>query len=104
MLSVEELTKNIVVNCLAVSGIVESLIRNIGGYDDNYPDLAQNIYIDLLSKDDDKIVEMFKNGQIKFFLVRMITNNIYSVNSPWYVTYKKHKNNTINIDDIKDKM
>lgn len=97
------ITKNDVVTCLAVSGIVESLIRNIGGYDDNFPDLAQNIYIDLLNKDDNKIVEMFTNGQIRFYLVRMITNNIFSKNSPFWTTYKKNSN-YINIDDLKDKM
>lgn len=94
-----------VINCLAVSGIVEEIIRNVAGdSDENLKDLAQDIYIYLLSKDEDKLVYMFENKQIKYYITKIITNQIYSNSSPFYCTYKKDKNNKKNIDDYENKL
>lgn len=83
--------------------MVESVIKNITGYnDDTLNDLAQNIYIDLMSKADDKILEMYKNKQIKFFIVKMVKNQIYSTSSNYYFTYRKYKFD--NIDDYADRL
>ena len=98
------MTLNEVINCIAISGIVETIIRNVAGEDEDLKDLSQNIYLDLLRKDERKIVDMFNNQQLNFFIARMCLNNINSVNSPFYTTYKKHKKMTVNIDDIKERI
>lgn len=52
-------------------------------------DLAQMIYLALLEYDDDKIVEIYEQGQINFFLVRIIKNQWLSTTSPFYHLMRK---------------
>ena len=98
------MTLNEVINCIAISGIVETIIRNVAGEDEDLKDLSQNIYLDLLRKDERKIVDMFNNQQLNFFLARIVTNNIHSKNSPFYMTYKKNKDKQCNIDDYQGRI
>ena len=85
--------------------MVEKIIRNVAGcYNDDFQDCAQDIYLDILSKDENKIVEMYDNNQLRFFVTRMVTNNILSKNSPYYMKYKKYTKNSINIDDLNNKI
>ena len=101
------MTKNEVVEKLAKERLVEQICSNIAksaDCDDTLKDLSQEIYLDLLSKDEEKIVNLYETNQIRFFVVRMVTNNLFSKNSPFYQTFKKNTNATINIDDLKDKL
>ena len=101
------MTKNEVVSIIAKEKVVEQICSNIAksaDCDDTLKDLSQEIYLDLLSKDEDKIVNLYETNQIRFFVVRMVTNNLFSKNSPFYQTFKKNTNATINIDDLKDKL
>lgn len=52
-------------------------------------DLAQDIYLDLLLKDEEKIQKLFDNQQLRFFVTKMVENNYFSVTSPFYSRYKK---------------
>ena len=98
-------TKIDVINHIARERWVEGIINNVAGnIDDTLKDLSQEIYIDLLSKDDEKIVEMFNSNQLKFFVTRMITNQVFSKNSPYYCTWKKNITKEENIDDYTDKI
>ena len=99
------LTKQQVITIVAKEKWAETVIKNIAGeLDDTLKDLAQDIYVDLLSKNDDKIVRMYNDNQLKFFVTRMIVNNIRSKNSPYYMIYKKNKNKEDNIDDYANKI
>ena len=85
--------------------MVETAITNIAKTNsDVLNDLSQEIYLDLLEKDEQKIVKLYETNQIRFFVVRMILNNLFSKNSPFYQTFKKNANLTVNIDDLKDKL
>ena len=99
------MTKNEVVEKLAKERLVEQIVSNIAKTNsDVLKDLSQEIYLDLLSKDEEKIVNLYETNQIRFFVVRMVTNNLFSKNSPFYQTFKKNTNATVNIDDLKDKL
>ena len=102
------MTKNEIIGKLAKERLVEQIVSNIAkssdDCDDTLKDLSQEIYLDLLSKDEEKIVNLYETNQIRFFVVRMVTNNLFSKNSPFYQTFRKNANLTVNIDDLKDKL
>lgn len=99
------MTKNEVVNIIAKERMVEQICSNIAKTNsDILNDLSQNIYIDLLLKDEEKIVNLYETNQLRFFIVKMAKNNLFSKNSPFYKTFKKNANLTVDIDDLKDKL
>ena len=99
------MTRNEIIEIIAKERLVEQIVSNIAkSSDDLLNDLVQEIYLDLLSKSEEKIVNLYETNQIRFFVVRMVTNNLFSKNSPFYQTFKKNTNATINIDDLKDKL
>ena len=93
------------VNIIAKERMVEQICSNIAKTNsDILNDLSQNIYIDLLMKDDEKIVNLYETNQLRFFIVKMAKNNLFSKNSPFYKTFKKNANLTVDIDGLKDKI
>lgn len=101
------MTKNEIIEKLAKERLVEQICSNIAkssNYDDTLKDLSQNIYVDLLSKDEEKIINLYETNQIRFFVVRMVTNNLFSKNSPYYQVFRKNANLTVDIDSLKDKL
>ena len=101
------MTKNEIIGIIAKEKVVEQIVSNIAksaDCDDTLKDLSQEIYLDLLSKSEEKIVNLYETNQIRFFVVRMVTNNLFSKNSPFYQTFKKNTNATVNIDNFKDKL
>lgn len=93
------------VNIIAKERLVEEIVSNIAKTNsDILNDLSQNIYIDLLLKDEEKIVNLYETNQLRFFIVKMAKNNLFSKNSPFYKTFKKNANLTVDIDDFKDKL
>ena len=75
---------------IAEDKLVEDLVREIGRSesDFNLDDLIQDIYLDLWTKKD-KVNEIPEN-QIRYYIARIVINNIHSRTSPYYKTYKKH--------------
>ena len=93
------------VEIIAKERLVEQIVSNIAkSSDDLLNDLVQEIYLDLLSKSEEKIVNLYETNQLRFFIVRMATNNLFSKNSPYYQTFKKNANLTVDIDNFKDKL
>lgn len=83
-------SKTEIIEELAKEKTVETIINNIThSNNDILNDLAQDIYIDLLNKEDELIIELYNNNQIKFFITRMVMNNWFSQNSPFYMKYRK---------------
>ena len=86
-----------IVDKLARNRVVEDMIKNMNIND--YPDdLAQEIYLILLEYDKEKIEEMYNKNQINFFISRIITNQAFSKNSPFYLNYKKWDLNKEELD------
>ena len=70
--------------------IVEEIVYNIGSKDDeDLKDLIQDIYINLLEKEDNLIENLYDTNQLKYFIIRMVVNNIHSKNSPYYNTTRQ---------------
>ena len=85
--------------------IVEEIVYNIGDKgDEDLKDLIQDIYINLLEKEDNLIETLYNTNQLKYFIIRMVVNNIHSKNSPYYTKYKKDKINKVNIEELYDKI
>ena len=85
--------------------LVEEIVYNIGDRgDEDLKDLIQDIYINLLEKEDNLIESLYSENQLKYFIIRMVVNNIHSKNSPYYTKYKKDKINKIKIEELYDKI
>lgn len=98
------MTKNEIIDKISSEKRVENLINDIvkDRDVDFIDDLSQDIYINLLLKEDEKIIYMYQNDSIDFFIKKMIRNNLYSKYSPYYYKYIRFKTKTINIDEIQD--
>ena len=85
--------------------IVEEIVYNIGNKgDEDLKDLIQDIYINLLEKEDNLIETLYSTNQLKFYIIKMAVNNIHSKNSPYYTKYKKDKINKVKIEELYGKI
>ena len=101
-----QMTSNQIINELAKNKVIEKLVANISP-DDNSPDnkdLSQLIYLTLLEKPNSLIEDLYSKGELIFYVIRIITRNVYSTTSPYYRTIKKFKNKTTDIDDFKNQL
>lgn len=93
-MTVEEISKR---------GILTAIIQMVGTKngddDDDLKDLEQDIYLDLL-ENKREFIEKIDEEQLKYYLTRMVTNNINSTTSKYHYKYRKNKNNLIPIDDL----
>lgn len=94
------MTKTEIISQIANEKLVERVINKIDStIMANCPDLANDIYLSLLEKPDEKVEELYETATLPFFIIRMVKNNIFSSNSPYYRIYKKHENNTVALDE-----
>lgn len=80
--------KNNIIEALAKEKTVETLCTNMGVEPAYIDDLVQEIYLILLEYNEDKLIKMYERKQLKFFIVRIIMNQYFSKNSPFYKKYK----------------
>lgn len=73
---------------IAENKIVEKLINKISPTAIAKEDLVQDIYISLLTNSEK--VESIPNDEIKYYITKIILNNIKSVNSPYYRLYVRY--------------
>ena len=76
-----------IVDKLAKERVVEEICRKItkAKDSDTLKDLCQEIYMQLLESD--KTQGLYERGEIKFWISRVLMNNICSNTSPYYRTY-----------------
>lgn len=55
-------------------------------------DLAQEIYLILLDKDEDLISSMYERGEMNYYISAIITNQVLSSTSPYRTKYTKYGN------------
>lgn len=86
--------------------MVKNIIRNMKVNSIDAEDLEQEIYMILLEYNRDKIVEMYQNKQLRFFIVGVVQRQYNSKTSPFYKKYKKYYSivdeNTINSVEVVD--
>ena len=88
-----------IIDEISKNKLVEEIAYNIGDRgDEDLKDLIQDIYINLLEKEDNLIENLYSTNQLKFYIVKMVVNNIHSKNSPYYTKYKKDKINKVKIE------
>lgn len=60
-------------------------------------DLSQMVYLILLEYDERRLLDLWENDQMHFFLARIIVNQYRSTSSPFYTIFRK---NRIKAEDI----
>lgn len=78
-----------VVEEIARSKLIQECILIVTGgvWKSEYDDLVQDILIELL--DQEKIVDLYKKGQLKFYIMRITRNNIQSNTSRFFYKYRR---------------
>lgn len=96
------MTVNEIVEKLAKEKVVEGVIKNITDGKTPDPtalnDLAQDTYMILLEKGD-KVVGIYEEGHIMFYITRILLNQIISSSSPYYRNYIMPRTKWVEIND-----
>ena len=101
------MTNSEIVDTLGKNRVVEKIIEKItssGAKDpDSLPDLAQDVYLSLL--EDKNLEEVYNDGEnhVRYYITRILLNNICSSTSRYYRTYIWPKTKFENIEDGYDK-
>lgn len=101
------MTRFEIVETLARQQRVETFIRNVARTSRLAPDLqdlAQMVYLTLLTYDEDKILDLWESDAIDFFIARVILNQYRSRDSPWRDIFHRHGIHYIDIATISDKL
>ena len=97
------MTKYEVIDIIAREHLVERIVNKLLSSSKNpfdcSEDLIQEIYLLLLQKDDDLIVNLYNKDEIGFYLLKIARNQLLSKNSPYYTKYIKFKAQS---DDISE--
>ena len=97
------MTKYDVVEKLYKDGTVDRIIYKLLSSSKNPfdcpEDLIQDVYLLLLQKDDNFIVNLYNKDEIGFYLLKIARNQILSKNSPYYTKYIKFRAQS---DDISE--
>ena len=95
------MTKYEVVDIIAKEHLVEKIVNKLLSSSKNPfdcpEDLIQDLYLILLQKDDDLIVNLYNKDEIGFYLLKIARNQLLSKNSPYYQKYIRFQSNS---DDI----
>ena len=85
------MTKSDVLDIIAKEHLVEKIIFKLLPCSKNPfdcpEDLIQDVYLLLLEKDEDLIVNLYNKGELGFYLLKVARNQLLSTNSPYYQKY-----------------
>lgn len=85
------MTKYEVIDIIAKEHLVDRIVTKLLSSSKNpfdYPeDLIQDIYLLILQKDDDLIINLYEKGELGYYLLKIARNQLLSVNSPYYQKY-----------------
>ena len=84
-----EMTTREVVEEVARTKLIEECILIVTGgvWRSEYSDLVQDILMELL--DQTKIVDLYKKGQLRYYVMRIVRNNLQSSTSRFYYRYRR---------------
>lgn len=95
------MTKYEVVDIIAKEHIVERIVNKLLSSSKNpfdcSEDLIQDVYLLLIEKSDKLIVDLYERGELGYYILKVVRNQLLSVNSKYYYTYIKLGANS---DDI----
>ena len=82
-----------------VDRIVNKLLSSSKNPFDCSEDLIQDVYLLLLEKGDKLIVNLYERGELAYYLLRVVRNQLLSANSPYFYKYIKFR---VQSDDISE--
>lgn len=89
------MTKYEVIDIIAREHLVERIVNKLLSSSKNPfdcpEDLIQDIYLILLNSDENLIVSLYNKDEIGFYLLKVVRNQLLSVNSKYYYTYIKFR-------------
>lgn len=87
------MTKYEVINIIASEHLVDRIVNKLLSSSKNPfdcpEDLIQDVYLLLLQKDDNLIVDLYEREELAYYLLRIVRNQLLSKNSPYYTKYIK---------------
>lgn len=96
------MTKAEIVSKMASEKMVEGMVQNIAhqSLTADLKDLCQMIYLILLEYDEAKLIDLWKNEQMNYFIARIIVNQYRSSNSPFHTIFRKFQERTMDISGM----
>ena len=93
-----------IIDQLAREKRVETMLANIAKrpVSGTLEDLCQMVYLILLEYDGAKIEDLWENGQINFFIARILLNQYKSSNSPFYKLFRKYESKCQDIETLRE--
>ena len=89
------MTKSDVLDIIAREHLVERIVNKLLSSSKNPfdcpEDLIQDVYLLLLQKDEDLIVNLYNKGELGFYILKVVRNQLLSTNSPYYTKYIKFR-------------
>lgn len=96
-------TKQDIIGDLAEKKAIETIIGNVAKcHRPEHEDLAQMLYLDLLSKPEELIRELHTRNSLHYFIARMVTNSLNSKTSRYYYLFGKYNSLASDIDDYRE--
>lgn len=100
-------TSKAIIESLSRARVVESMIRKITHHrnmTEDMKDLSQMIYMILLEYSEKEILRLNREGQLRFFIVRLILNQCRSQHSKFWGLFHKFQDRSIymGIGDVGD--
>lgn len=87
------MTKYEVVDIIAKEHLVERIVNKLLSSSKNpfdcSEDLIQDVYLLLIEKSDKLIVDLYERGELGYYILKVVRNQLLSVNSKYYYTYIK---------------
>lgn len=87
------MTKYDVLDIIAREHLVERIVNKLLSSSKNPfdcpEDLIQDIYVLLLEKDDDLIINLYNKGELAYYLLKVVRNQLLSKNSSYYYKHIK---------------
>lgn len=87
------MTKYEVVDIISRDHLVEKIVFKLLPASKNPfdcpEDLIQDVYLLLIEKSDKLIVDLYERGELAYYLLRVVRNQLLSKNSPYYTKYIK---------------
>lgn len=95
------MTKYDIIEVLARERRVEQIVHTVCKVArSDLDDLSQMIYEAMLLYDDQKIISLYSKGQINYFIVRVVQNQYYSVNSQFHAQIRKFGRQAVDVGKV----
>lgn len=95
-----------IIDELERDNVIRDICTNMRVLQNDIDDLIQEVYVILLEYNRDKIIELYKKKQLKFFIIGILQRQYHSNTSPFYKKYKKYytlvDGNNINKSEVND--